>query len=84
MLYNSAWVGIRLIAGSESGRTPSLFKPTTGHFLLLDFLNVPRGTQANTLGLGSTAIFRCVNFPPPSLPKSISRECIFYLATHII
>ena len=83
MLYNSSLVGIRLIAGSESGRTPSPFKPTTGHFLLLDFLNVPRGTRANILGLGSTAIFRCVNFLPP-LPKCISRECIFYLTTHII
>ena len=83
VLYNSALVGIRLIVGSESGRTPSPFKPTTGHFLLLDFLNVPRGTRANIIGLGSIAIFRCVNSLPP-IPKSIFRECIFYLIMHII
>ena len=83
VLYNRALVGIRLIVGSKSGRTPSPFKPTTAHFLLLDFLNVPRGTRANIIGLGSIAIFRCVNSLPP-LPKSISRECIFYLIMHII
>ena len=83
VLYNRALVGIRLIVGSKSERKPSPFKPTTGHFLLLDFLNVPRGTRANIIGLGSIAIFRCVNSLPP-LPKSISRECIFYLIMHII
>ena len=41
VLYNSALVGMRLIVGSESGTTPSPFKPTTDHFLLLDFLTVP-------------------------------------------
>ena len=29
VLYNSALVGMRLIVGSESGTTPSPFKPTT-------------------------------------------------------
>ena len=83
MLYNSALFGIRFTVGSESGTTPSPFKPTTGHILLLDFLTVPRGARPNIIGPGSTAIFRCVNFLPP-LPKSISRECIFYLTMHII
>ena len=47
-LYNSALVGIRLIVGSESGTTPSPFKPTTDRVLLLDFLTVPRGTRPNS------------------------------------
>ena len=48
VLYNSALVGIRLIVGSESGTTPSPFKPTTDHFLLLDFFTVLRGTRPNS------------------------------------
>ena len=48
VLYNSALVGIRLIIGSKSGTTPSPFKPTTDHFLLLDFLTVPRGTRPSS------------------------------------
>ena len=39
---------VRLIVGSESGTTPSPFKPMTGHFLLLDFLTVPRSTRPNS------------------------------------
>ena len=31
----------------ESGTTPSPFKSTKDHFLLLDFLTVPRGTRPN-------------------------------------
>ena len=48
VLYNSALVSIRLVVGSESGTTPSPFKPTTDNFLLLDFLTVPTGKRPNS------------------------------------
>ena len=48
VLYNSTLVGITLMVGGESGTTPSPFKLTTDNFLLLDFLNVPRGTRCNS------------------------------------
>ena len=48
VLYNSTLVGITLMVGGESGTTPSPFKLTRDNFLLLDFLNVPRGTRCNS------------------------------------